>query len=120
MSEPTCEILIFDHTTKGFSRCDKPGVVPYDTEESDEEPGHYCVQHAARLLERFRNELCKHEGCDEPGEYNNPDGHPACKGHYIQPDAECVAIQSHLTNCDLCNEDYEVFCPGYWTAGREA
>jgi hypothetical protein len=35
-------------------------------------------------------------------------------------DAESAAIRSHLGICDLCDEDNEVFCPFYWTAGREA
>lgn len=118
MREPTCDMIIFDGTNKDFSHCDKPGVVLYGT-ESDDGPGYYCVQHAT-VLEDFRTEPCEHEGCNEPGEYDNPDGKPVCKEHYIQPDAESAAIRSHLANCDLCNEDYEVFCPGYWTAGREA
>jgi hypothetical protein len=119
MSEPKCDMIIFNDMSKDFSRCDKPGVVPYDAEESDDGPGYYCVKHAP-VLEDFRIEPCKHEGCNEPGEYNNPDGQPVCKGHYIQRDAVSAAIRSHLANCDLCNEDYEVFCPGFWTAGTEA
>jgi hypothetical protein len=115
-------MMIFNDTSKDFSRCDKPGVVPYQyAEQSDDEPGHYCVQHAARLLKDFRNELCKHEGCNEPGKYNDSVGRPVCKGHYIQThDAESAAIVRHLANCCHCDEENEVFCEFYWTASDEA
>jgi hypothetical protein len=63
--------------------------------------------------------FAKHEGCDELGKYNDPDGQPVCKGHYIEPDAESAAIERHLAICHLCNEDNEVLCKFYWTVGIE-
>ncbi len=53
-------------------------------------------------------------------EQDEADRLPLRKGHYVKVnDPESAAIERHLAYCELCHEDYDVFCDLYWTVGIE-
>jgi hypothetical protein len=48
----TCGAITTNEADNVYGRCGKPGIVQYSlAEEHSEEPGYYCVSHAAFRLE---------------------------------------------------------------------